>query len=123
LLADKAIPVAIISAYESYVPKTRVPLYEAAMAMTNGLGYDRAIRAITLDAARILKIDAQHGSLEPGKVADVVLFDGGPFAYASHVTHVVLGGQLVYDRAAEAKAPRRSRGAGFVEEPGCCSFR
>jgi imidazolonepropionase-like amidohydrolase len=123
LLADKGIPLAITSAYESYVPKTRVPLYEAAVAMTNGLGYDRALRAITLDAARILKIDGQYGSLEPGKVADVVLYDGDPFEYTSHVTHVVLSGRLVYDRAAEAKVPRRSRGTGIVEEPGCCSFR
>jgi imidazolonepropionase-like amidohydrolase len=123
LLADKGIPLAITSAYESYVPKTRVPLYEAAVAMTNGLGYDRALRAITLDAARILKIDGQYGSLEPGKVADVVLYDGDPFEYASHVTHVILDGRLVYDRAAEAKAPRRSRGGASFDEPGCCTFR
>jgi imidazolonepropionase-like amidohydrolase len=120
LLADKGIPVAITSAYESYVPKTRVPLYEAAVAMANGLGYDRALRAITLDAAKILKIDAQYGSLEPGKVGDVVLYDGDPFEYTTHVTHVVLGGQLVYDRAAEARAPRRLHGAGVFVEPGCC---
>ncbi len=90
--------------------------------MVNGLGYDRALRAITLDAARILKIDADYGSLEPGKVADVVLYDADPFEYTTHVTHVVLGGRVVYDRAAEAKlAPlrgsfRRSSGG----EPECC---
>ena len=120
VLADTGIPLAITSAYEGYVPKTRVPLYEAAVAMANGLGYDRALRAITLDAARILKLDGQYGSLEPGKVADVVLYDGDPFEYATHVTHVVLGGKLVYDRAAEAKLPRRGMGSGAFEEPACC---
>ncbi len=103
ILADKKIPLAIVSAYESYVPKTRTPLYEAAIAMVNGLGYDRALKAITLDAARILKIEADYGSLAPGKIADVVLYDGDPFEYTTHVTHVLLGGRLVYDRAEEAK--------------------
>ncbi len=79
-------------------PRPGCPLYEAAVAMVNGLGYDRALKAITLDAARILKVDADYGSLEPGKVADLVLFDGDPFEYASHVSHVLLGGKLVYDR-------------------------
>ena len=50
ILADRKIPLAIVSGYESYVPKTRVPLYEAAIAMVNGLGYDRALKAITIDA-------------------------------------------------------------------------
>jgi imidazolonepropionase-like amidohydrolase len=122
ILADKNIPLAIVSAYESYVPKTRVPLYEAAIAMVNGLGYDRALKAITLDAARILKIDADYGSLDPGKVADVVLYDGDPLEYTTHVTHVVLGGRLVYDRAEEAKKPRSIRGGEAVTggEPECC---
>ena len=122
ILAEHKIPLAIVSGYESYVPKTRVPLYEAAIAMANGLGYDRALKAITLDAARILKIDADYGSLEPGKVADVVLYDGDPFEYTTHVTHVVLGGRIVYDRAVELKqAPaRRSRGASSGGEPECC---
>ena len=122
MLAERNIPMAITSGYESYVPKTRVLLYETAMAMVNGLGSDRALRAVTLDAARILKIDRDYGSLEPGKVADVVLYDGDPFEYTTHVTHVVLGGRVVYDRAAEAKQPpsRRGLGASGSAEPGCC---
>jgi imidazolonepropionase-like amidohydrolase len=122
MLAERNIPIAITSGYESYVPKTRVVLYEAAMAMVNGLGCDRALRAITLDAARILKIDRDYGSLEPGKIADVVLYDGDPFEYTTHVTLVLLGGQVVYDRSTEAKQlpARRSRGGSATVEPGCC---
>jgi imidazolonepropionase-like amidohydrolase len=120
ILAERGVPVAITSAYESYVPKTRVPRYEAAVAMVNGLGFDRALRAITLDAARILKIDDRFGSLEPGKVADVILYDGDPLETTTHVTHVVLGGALVYDRAVEAKNPRRGSGSGNFEDLGCC---
>jgi imidazolonepropionase-like amidohydrolase len=120
ILADKGIAVAITSAYESYVPKTRVPRYEAAVAMANGLGFDGALRSITIDAAKILKIDDRYGSLAPGKVADVVLYDGDPLETTTHVTHVILGGTLVYDRALEAKNPRRGSGVGGFEEMGCC---
>ncbi len=122
ILAERKIPLAIISGYESYVPKTRTPLFEAAIAMANGLGYERALKAITLDAARILKIDSEYGSIEPGKVADVVLYDGDPFEYTTHVTHVVLGGHMVYDRAAEAKhpSPRRGSSGAGGGEPECC---
>ena len=76
--------------------------------------------AITLDAARILKIDAEYGSLEAGKVADVVLYDGDPFEYTTHVTHVILGGRLVYDRAEEARRPRSLAATSVIVEPGCC---
>lgn len=123
ILAEKGIPLALTSSFEGYVPKTRVPLYEAAVAMVNGLGYDRALRAVTLDAAKLLRIDDRFGSLEPGKAGDVVLFDGDPFEYTTHVTHVVLDGALVYDRADEAAHPRRSVGSSTFEEPGCCLFR
>src|SRR5260370_12753192 len=92
ILAERGVRVAITSAYESYVPKTRVPRYEAAAAMVNGLGPDRALRALTLDAARVLKIDDRFGSLEPGKVADLVLYDGDPFETTTHVTHVFVAG-------------------------------
>src|SRR6185369_12416668 len=73
-LTDRKIPTAICTAFEGYVPKTRVLRYEAAMAMVNGLGHERALRSITIDAAKILGIDDQHGSIEVGRVADIVLY-------------------------------------------------
>ncbi len=98
-LSDANVLVAIGSGVEGYVPKTRVVRHEAGVAMTYGLGYDRALRAVTFDAARILGIDGEYGSLEPGKIADVVLYDGDPFEYTTHVEKVIVGGQLVFDRA------------------------
>ena len=95
VLRKAGIPVAIQSGYEGYVPKTRVVLFEAAVAAANGLGFDGALAAVTIDAARILGIDGRVGSLEPGKDGDVVLFDGDPFEYTSHVTGVVIDG-VVY---------------------------
>lgn len=98
ILADRGVPIAIRSGFESYVPRARVVLFEAAIAAANGLGPQRALRAITLGAAELLGVASDHGSLEPGKVADLVLFDGDPFEYTSHVEAVVAGGEVVYVR-------------------------
>jgi imidazolonepropionase-like amidohydrolase len=121
LLADKKIPLAIGTGYESYVPKTRVVRHEAGMAMVNGLGFDRALSAITLDAAKILGIDNQYGSIEPGKVADLVLYDGDPFEHATHVVYTIMDGRVVYDRPAYLKLPLARRALPLVGSgAGCC---
>jgi imidazolonepropionase-like amidohydrolase len=122
LLADRKVPLAICTAFEGYVPKTRVLRYEAAMAAVNGLGFDRALRSITLDAAKLLGIDDQYGSLEIGKVADLVLYDGDPFEHTTHVTHTVLGGRVIYDRADYLKLPYERRVLPLTSgsEYGCC---
>jgi imidazolonepropionase-like amidohydrolase len=94
-LRDAGITVALQSGYEGYVPKTRVVLWEAAMAAANGLSFDDALRTITLDAARVIGAEERVGSLERGKDGDVVLFDGDPFEYTSHVCAVVVEGEVV----------------------------
>ncbi len=89
------IPFAFQSGFESYVPKTRVVLFEAAMAVANGLPRMAALEALTLQAARILGIDDRVGSLAPGKDADLVLFDGDPFEYTTRVCGVIIDGEPV----------------------------
>lgn len=96
LLSKKGIPIAIQSGYESYVPKTHLILFEAAVAMVNGLGFEKALEAITLAPAKILKIDDRVGSIEPGKDADLVLYSGDPFEYTTHVDAVLVDGEVVY---------------------------
>lgn len=86
---------ALQSGHEGYVPKTRVVLYEAAVAAANGLGFNDALASITIDAARIIGLDRRVGSLEAGKDGDVVIFDGDPFEYTSHVCGVVINGMVV----------------------------
>ncbi|MCA9320861.1 MAG: amidohydrolase family protein [Planctomycetes bacterium] len=88
------IPFAFQSGYEGYVPKTRVVLFEASIAVANGLASDRALARLTLESAQLLGIDERVGSLEVGKDADLVLFDGDPFEYTSHVTGVVIDGRI-----------------------------
>jgi imidazolonepropionase-like amidohydrolase len=94
-LRDARIPFALQSGYESYVPKTRVVLFEAAISAANGLTFDQALAAITIDAARILGVADRVGSLERGKDADFALFDGDPFEYTSRVCGVVIEGEVV----------------------------
>lgn len=91
-LYEAGIPFAFQSGYEAYVPKTRVVLFEAGVAVGNGLDHDVAIQKLTIDAAKMLDIDKRVGSLEKGKDADVVLYDGDPFEYTSHVTNVIING-------------------------------
>jgi len=54
-----------------------------------------ALEALTLDAAKILGIENRVGSIERGKDADLVLFDGDPFEYTTKATHVIIDGRVV----------------------------
>jgi imidazolonepropionase-like amidohydrolase len=120
-LADKGLFVTIGTGYEGYVPKTRVLRFEMSMAAVNGLGRDRALRAVTLDAAKLLQIDAQVGSIEVGKLADLVLFDGDPLEHASHVTNTIIAGKVVFDRGEYLKLPFARRALPLINGGvGCC---
>jgi imidazolonepropionase-like amidohydrolase len=94
-LRKAGILTALQSGFESYVPKTRVLLYEAGIAAANGLSFDEALASITIDAARLLEVDKRVGSLESGKDGDLALFDGDPFEYPSHCVGVVIQGEVV----------------------------
>jgi len=59
---------------------------------------ERAIQWITKNAAKSLGILEQTGTLEPGKMADVVVWDGNPFSVYTRVDRVYIDGALAYDR-------------------------
>jgi len=96
LLTKAGIPVSIESGFEAYVPKTRVILFEAAVAMANGLPFGEALKAITLNPAWLLGIEGRVGSIERGKDADLVLYDGDPFEYTTKVCTVIINGKVEY---------------------------
>lgn len=95
ILTAAGIPVSIETGYEGYVPKTRVLLFEAAQAMVNGLPYEEAIKAVTINPAILLGIDGRVGSIAAGKDADLVLFNGDPFEYLTKVCYVMIEGEVV----------------------------
>ncbi len=74
------------------------PLEIAAFAVRHGLAEDAALRAVTIDAARIAGVADRAGSLEPGKDADLLILRGHPFATRSIPEAVFIGGRVVYQR-------------------------
>jgi imidazolonepropionase-like amidohydrolase len=98
-LRNAGVTIGFQSGYEPYVPKTRVVLFEAGMAAANGLTFEQALAAVTVDAAAILGISDRVGALKVGLDGDVALYDADPFEYTSHCTGVVVNGQIVSDKA------------------------
>ena len=82
-----------------------------------------SLRAVTINPAKLLGIDKEYGSIEVGKVADLVLYDGDPFEHTTHVTHTITRGRVVYDRAEYLKLPFERRilpMLGGGPGTGCC---
>jgi len=96
MLHTAGIPVAVQSGWEPYVPKTRIVLFEAAIAAANGLPHRAALASVTRNAAQILGLE-NLGTLAPGQTADLALFDGDPFEYTTHVCTVLNRGRVVSD--------------------------
>ncbi len=69
--------------------------YQAAMSVAWGLSRDEAIRALTIDAAEILGVAGRVGSIEPGKLANLIVARGDPLEVRTAVTHVIIDGQDV----------------------------
>ena len=65
----------------------------AAVAQKSGLSHEDAIRAVTINPARIAELDDRIGSLKPGKWADLALFDGDPLELNSSCTGVYIQGR------------------------------
>ena len=68
----------------------------AGLAVREGLDEDEALRAITINAARISGIDDRVGSLEAGKDADVLILSGHPFDWRTRVERVYIDGELAH---------------------------
>ncbi len=97
-LKAAGIPFALQSGFENYVPKTRVVLFEAALAAANGLSQRDALATITIDAAKIIGLDKRIGSLEKNKDADIAMYDGDPFEYTTHCVGTIIDGNVVSDK-------------------------
>ena len=69
--------------------------YNAALATAYGLNMDEAIKALTINPAQIFGVADRLGSLEPGKVANVVVTTGNPLDVRSNVKHLFIRGQAI----------------------------
>jgi imidazolonepropionase-like amidohydrolase len=68
----------------------------AALTVRGGLSEERALRAVTADAAALLGLEDRLGTLEPGKEADVIILDGSIFDVRTRVERVFIAGRQVY---------------------------
>ncbi|MDE2782077.1 MAG: amidohydrolase family protein [Gemmatimonadota bacterium] len=73
-------------------------LIDASIARGHGMSEADVLRAVTLNPAEVLGVADRLGSLEAGKDADLVVFDGDPLSIRTWATRVYVGGQLVYER-------------------------
>ncbi len=69
--------------------------YNAALATAYGLDPEEALRALTINPARIFGVADRYGSLEAGKVADVIVTNGDPLDARTDIRYVFIRGQLV----------------------------
>ena len=93
ILSRKGMEVAICTDY-NVVPIEYLPI-SAGIAVREGMEYNDALKAITINAARICGIDDMVGSVEPGKDADLLLYSGDPLSLYEKPAMVFIRGQKV----------------------------
>jgi imidazolonepropionase-like amidohydrolase len=71
----------------------RLP-YQAANCVPYGLPYEEALKAVTLYPAQIFGLADQLGTIEPGKMADLIVTDGDPLAIPTQVRYLFINGEL-----------------------------
>ncbi len=93
-----------------------------ALAIRYGMSRDAALRALTIDGAKMLDLADSVGSLEVGKDADFVILDGDPFSVYTKVEQTWIDGAKVFDLSNEADRlfATGGFGAGRDQEPYLC---
>ncbi|HVH68921.1 MAG TPA: amidohydrolase family protein [Gemmatimonadales bacterium] len=92
LLAKAGVRVALL---ETDTHQSRNLRQQAGNAVSYGMSWDQALRAVTLAPAEIFGVGDRYGSLEPGKVANVVVWSGDPFEFSTGVEHVLIRGKEI----------------------------
>jgi len=86
--------------------------WHAGMSVAFGLPKDEAVKAVTINAAQILGIDAQTGSISEGKFANIMLTDGDPLEHATKVKQLFIAGKPV-----ELKSKHTDLYEKFIKRP------
>ncbi|MHC4512645.1 MAG: amidohydrolase family protein [Planctomycetota bacterium] len=97
---DAGMTVAIVPASDADLPDI---LLVAGIAIRLGMSPDDALRAITLDAAKVLGVDDRVGSLEEGKDADFLVLSGEPFAIGTMVEDTFVSGKHAWHRETKSQ--------------------
>ena len=106
LLARAGVKVALL---ETDTHNARNLRQQAGNAVSYGMRWEDALRAVTLSPAEIFGVAARYGSLDSGKVADVVVWSGDPFELSTRVEHVFIRGTEVPLRSRQTELLERYR--------------
>ncbi len=106
LLAKAGVKVALL---EPDTHNARNLRQQAGNAVSNGMTWDQALRAVTLSPAEIFGVADRYGSLAAGKVADVVVWSGDPFEFATAVEHVFIRGREIPLKSRQTELLERYR--------------
>ena len=83
--------------------------YDAGVAVAYGLSWDDALRSITLTPAEVFGVANRIGSLQPGRDANIVVWSGDPFEFATRVEHVLIRGREVEGPSRQDELMQRYR--------------
>ena len=106
LLARAGVKVALL---ETDTHNARNLRQQAGNAVSNGMTWDQALRAVTLSPAEIFGVAERYGSLEPGKVANVVVWSGDPFELGTAVERVFIRGREIALKSRQTELLERYR--------------
>ncbi|CEO33862.1 amidohydrolase [Paraclostridium sordellii] len=79
------------------VPIQYLPIC-AGFAAKEGLGIEEALKAITINPAKICGVEDMVGSIEVGKDADIAIFTGNPMEVFSETLYTIIDGNIVYSK-------------------------
>lgn len=105
LLADAGLQFALVPGPSDSLAE-RMLTYQAARCVRAGIARDVALRAITLQPAKMLGLERQLGSIEVGKSASLAVFSGEPLDYLSQVEMVFIDGIPAYERSKDVRLKR-----------------
>jgi len=96
-----------VALMETTTENTRNLRQQAGNAVATGMTWEQALRAVTLTPAEILGVSDRYGSLEAGKVANVVIWTGDPFEFSTGVEHVFIRGKEIVLRSRQTELLER----------------
>ena len=94
ILTEEGVKVAIMTDHP-VIPIQYLPVC-ASLAMKEGLGFEDALKSITINAAEIVGISDNVGSIEKGKDADITILSGSPFELSTKTLYTIIDGKIVY---------------------------